>query len=161
MRATPERTTALGENTISAIANEEAAFEIDARTLFNTRIPECSSDFMVEFQSLQTSVFILGDVVKTQLAGRCQYTVKYKISAIGLFKMTISTMGQSILGSPSELNVRPGLTNYAQSTAMGVGLTGCTAGLTCTFTILTRDVTGNQGKGGDEVRVILTGAGFV
>jgi len=28
------------------------------------------------------------------------------------------------------------------STAVGEGLSGCTAGLTCTFTILTRDVTG-------------------
>ena len=29
--------------------------------------------------------------------------------------------------------------------------------MTCTFTILTRDVSANQGKGGQDVRVILTG----
>lgn len=66
-------------------------------------------------------------------------------------------MGRSILGSPSELNVRPGQTETAMSTAEGAGLSGCTAGMTCTFTILTRDVSANQGKGGQDVRVILTG----
>ena len=156
-KAVPQRSTFFGDNVLTATANENAKFEIDARTLFNTPIPECSSDFVVEFQSLQTSAFINGLVKKTQLSGRCSYMVEFNIRKIGLFKMTVSTMGVAILGSPSELNVLPGATNDAMSTAVGEGLSGCTAGLTCTFTILTRDVSGNQGKGGNEVRVIPTG----
>ena len=156
-RASPDRSTAYGDNILTATANEDSNIEIDARTLFNTPIPECSSDFVVEFQSLQTTAFILGNVIKSQEPDRCRFTVKFNIRTIGLFKMTISTQGRSISGSPSELNVLPGRTDDQMSTAVGTGLTGCTAGLTCTFTILTRDVTGNQGKGGEEVRVILTG----
>ena len=157
MVAVPERSKALGDNLKTAVANEDATFQIDARTFFNNPIPECTSDFEVEFQSLQTTAFIYGDVIKTQLEDRCEYTVQYNIRKIGLFKVAISTMGRNILGFPSELNVRPGETADEISTAQGPGLSGCIAGMTCTFTILTRDVSGNQGKRGEEVRVILTG----
>jgi hypothetical protein len=140
-----------------AIANLDSSFIITAQTLFNTPVPDCSSDFAVEFLSLDSSSFISGVIEKKQQEGSCQYIVNYKIRTIGVFRLTITTMGQSISGSPSEFVVRPGLTNHGMSTAIGKELTGCMGGLTCTFTILSRDVSGNQGKGEDDVRVILTG----
>jgi hypothetical protein len=118
--AVPERSTVFGENLRIAIANQDSIIEIDARTLFNTPIPECSSDFEVVFQSLQTSAFISGDVIKAQETSYCRFLVNFKIRSIGLFTMTVKTGGQPILGSPSEINVLPGRTNDGQSTAVGI-----------------------------------------
>ena len=118
--AVPERSTAFGENLRIAIANQDSIIEIDARTLFNTPIPECSSDFEVVFQSLQTAAFISGDVIKTQESSYCRFQVNFKIRTIGLFTMTIKTGGQPISGSPSEVNVLPGRTNDGESTAVGI-----------------------------------------
>jgi hypothetical protein len=118
--AVPERSTVFGENLRIAVANEDSSIEIDARTLFNTKIPECTSDFEVQFQSLQTAAFISGDVMKTQVSSYCRFVVNFKIRSIGLFKMTVKTGGQPILGSPSEINILPGRTNDGQSTAVGI-----------------------------------------
>eukprot|EP00960_Hanusia_phi_P063791 765576-Hanusia_phi.AAC.1 len=79
---------------------------------------------------------------------------------IGIFQMKIFTMNVEIKNSPTEINVRPGPNLYSMSIVQGDGLSSCIAGITCTFTIIARDSSGNQGRGGDDIRVLLTGPCF-
>eukprot|EP00961_Rhodomonas_salina_P120446 1621085-Rhodomonas_salina.5 len=72
MSAYPPRCEAVGQATQSAVANEEMEFIIETRTVLGKTPHSCSSEFTVEFHGLQSSSFLTGQVVKTQLPARCR-----------------------------------------------------------------------------------------
>jgi len=81
--------------------------------------------------------------------GDANYKVDYLVTTAGTFPLNIRLKSPGgeyahIDKSPYMIQVRPDVVDIASSTAFGVGLTLCGAGLICTFAVETRDKWGNR-----------------
>jgi Ras GTPase-activating-like protein IQGAP2/3 len=155
-----------GEAKDVAIAGQENKFTIVARDVNKKDITHGGETFEVDLYMKNSDIKIKGTVTDLDNG---KYSVVYKPEVAGEYEMEIKlidTEGVSedekpeeflLKGCPMRVNVMSSPTSDPSKCNMeGVGLSAATAGVENKFTLESRDIYGNRGRGGEDFRATLS-----
>ena len=85
-----------------------------------------------------------------------EYEASYNVAASGKYKITVTLLGEHVLGSPFAMSVYGGLTNVSNTLTTGRGLASHFLGIPLTFSLYTRDKFSNfRTSGNEDVQVFV------
>ena len=85
-----------------------------------------------------------------------EYEASYNVAASGKYKITVTLLGEHVLGSPFAMSVYGGLTNVSNTLTTGRGLEKHFLGIPLTFSLYTRDKFSNfRTSGNEDVQVFV------
>ena len=80
-----------------------------------------------------------------------EYEAAYNVAVAGKYRISVTLLGEHVMGSPFPMSVFGGLTTVANTLVTGRGLPGYYIGATLTFSLFTRDKFKNFRTSGKEI----------
>lgn len=85
-----------------------------------------------------------------------EYEAAYNVAVAGSYKISVTLLGEHVIGSPFPMNVFGGLTVVTNTLVTGRGMQGYYIGLPLTFSLFTRDKFSNyRTSGSEDVQVFV------
>jgi hypothetical protein len=164
MQVAPTRTDAdrvfgKGAGLSTAVAGSSAAFTLSAHDRFGNARVAGGDMFEARVEASSPGVTALG-LADTEDHSNGNYTVRYRVTIAGKYKISVSMAGAKIPNSPFTIVATPATTDAAHSVVDFGTLSKMVAGVYGHFNVHLSDEFGNrQTQGGEQITLTLDGSG--